>query len=553
MAEGEIDNLTMEQYLALTRGNQAPGVVKPEIGGNLEEIRNFKQEGDETLYQAWEWYNDLLYKCPTHDINNHQKVNIFYNGFGAMNRQLLDSQGPIPGMTPVQALTAIQTMTDHSQKWHDGSSSRNIGSRCQNCGGAHLDKDCPLKEEVKSVEEVKYGEFRRSSPFSNGAKYRVGPPGYYTCMENRPPFREKRPSLEELMNKHMEESTRRRTEMEEWLTREFYTKAANDVNNSSVDQCKAIYAEEKTPINNGRHEISVVYNKSVVSAKVLPCQLPPKEMNPGNFTLPCTIGSLNFYAMADLGGSVYVIPKSMFEQLKLDRLKKTDMLVEMADMTKKSPIGIVENVLVKIDKFLFPSDFIVMDMLNTRSETMILGRPFLATIHVKIDVFNKEISLGIRGDRITYNMNKKIHNFTTPIREIYMINSNNEDTFHTQSDASSRIEKTDDLHNENNYCEQGRIYKKPRKLNFDINLPNAHFCKPVKQILKGELKFWPTCDPNMNECNGGHEIYEMDKEGVLRKWYSYDDNDRKGINGARLSFPEFLLVKYGENQEKGLI
>ncbi|GJT66020.1 hypothetical protein Tco_1017500 [Tanacetum coccineum] len=192
MAEGEIDNLTMEQYLALTRGNQAPGVVKPEIRGNvdfkiksqfmpelredtfsgnmnndahehvervldivslfnilgvshdavmprvfpitltraakrwLEEICNFKQEGDETLYQAWERYNDLLYKCPTHDIDNHQKVNIFYNGLGAINRQLLDSQGPIPGMTPVQALTAIQTMADHSQKWHDGSSNKSI-------------------------------------------------------------------------------------------------------------------------------------------------------------------------------------------------------------------------------------------------------------------------------------------------------------------------------------------------------------------------------------------------------------------------------------------
>ncbi|GJW52891.1 hypothetical protein Tco_0096976 [Tanacetum coccineum] len=140
-------------------------------------------------------------------------------------------------------------MADHSQKWHDGSSSRSIeGSSsegiaaivnklenlgrdmkklkenvhaiqvgCQNCGGAHLDKDCPLKEEVKSIEEAKYGEFGRPSPFSNGAKYRVGPPGYYTRMDNRPPVGEKRPSLEELMNKHLEESTRRRTEMEEWV------------------------------------------------------------------------------------------------------------------------------------------------------------------------------------------------------------------------------------------------------------------------------------------------------------------------------------------------
>ncbi|GJY84646.1 hypothetical protein Tco_0498672 [Tanacetum coccineum] len=319
MAEGEIDNLTMEQYLALTRGNQTPGMVKPEIGGNvnfeiksqfmrefrentfsgnkndnayehveivldivslfnilgvshdaallkntfiqrycppsktakqLEEIRNFKQERDETLYQAWERYNNLLYKCPTHDINSHQKVNIFYNGLGTMNYQLLDSQGPIPGMTPAQALTTIQTMADHSQKWHDGSSIKNMKSSsnskgiaaivskldnlsrdmkklkenvhaiqvgCQNCRGAHIEKDFPLKEEVMSIEEAKYGEFGRSLPFSNGAKYRVGPPGYYTRIDNRSPFGEKRPSLEELTNKQLEESTRRRAEMEEWV------------------------------------------------------------------------------------------------------------------------------------------------------------------------------------------------------------------------------------------------------------------------------------------------------------------------------------------------
>nr|GEZ60388.1 hypothetical protein [Tanacetum cinerariifolium] len=64
-------------------------------------------EGDETLYQAWDRYNDLLYKCPTHDINSHQKVNIFYKGLGTMNHQLLDTLRPTPGMIPAQALTAV--------------------------------------------------------------------------------------------------------------------------------------------------------------------------------------------------------------------------------------------------------------------------------------------------------------------------------------------------------------------------------------------------------------------------------------------------------------
>ncbi|GJX05061.1 reverse transcriptase domain-containing protein [Tanacetum coccineum] len=104
------------------------------IAKQLEDIHNFKQEGDESLYQAWERYNDLLYKCPTHDINSHQKVNIFYKGLSTMNRQLLDSQGPIPRMRPAQALIVIQTMADHSQKWHDGTTSKSIRSSSSNDG-----------------------------------------------------------------------------------------------------------------------------------------------------------------------------------------------------------------------------------------------------------------------------------------------------------------------------------------------------------------------------------------------------------------------------------
>ncbi|GKB19507.1 reverse transcriptase domain-containing protein [Tanacetum coccineum] len=120
----------------------------------LEDIHNFKQKSDESLYQAWE---------------------------RTMNRQLLDSQGPIPGMTPTQALTAIQTMADHSLKWHDGTSSRNISNNSNTDALAvvirsYLDKECPLNEEVKQVEEVKYGKFGHPAPFngSNGTKFRVG-------------------------------------------------------------------------------------------------------------------------------------------------------------------------------------------------------------------------------------------------------------------------------------------------------------------------------------------------------------------------------------------
>ncbi|GKC81150.1 zinc knuckle CX2CX4HX4C containing protein, partial [Tanacetum coccineum] len=256
----DVNTFTMEQYLALSRENQdllkkafIQRYCPPSMTAKqLEDIHNFKQEGDESLFQAWERYNNLLYKFPTHDINSHQKLNIFYKGLSTMNRQLLDSQGPIPGMRPAKALTAIQSMADHSHKWHDGSTSRNIRSSsskdrlaalvnkldnlgrdmkklkesvhaiqvgCQICEGPHLDKDCPINEEVKHVEEVRYGEFGRIAPFngSNGGKFRVGPPGYYTNIDNRLPYAEMRQSLEELLAKHQEEFAQRNTEMEVWI------------------------------------------------------------------------------------------------------------------------------------------------------------------------------------------------------------------------------------------------------------------------------------------------------------------------------------------------
>nr|GFB69437.1 zinc knuckle CX2CX4HX4C [Tanacetum cinerariifolium] len=86
---------------------------------------------------------------------------------------------------------------------------------CQLCNGPHLDKECPLNEDVKGVKEVKYGE-GRSSPF-NGTKYHLGPPGYCTRVDNCPPFGEKRPSLEELMNNHLEELAGKSSKMEELI------------------------------------------------------------------------------------------------------------------------------------------------------------------------------------------------------------------------------------------------------------------------------------------------------------------------------------------------
>ncbi|GKD02122.1 transposon ty3-I gag-pol polyprotein [Tanacetum coccineum] len=162
---------------------------------------------------------------------------------------------------------------------------------------------------------------------------------------------------------------------------------------------------------------------------VLQSQPPPKENDPGSFNLPCLIGNSKIRsALADLGASINVMPFSMFKQLQIGNLQPTNMMVEMADMTKKAPKGIIENVLVQIDKFIFPVDFVIIDMVEDPNVLLILGRPLLATANEHIDVFNRHISLGVGKEREeTLEEELKLHtqsSFTKMKEQLCIVNTN---------------------------------------------------------------------------------------------------------------------------------
>ncbi|KAK5792905.1 hypothetical protein PVK06_034034 [Gossypium arboreum] len=117
------------------------------------------------------------------------------------------------------------------------------------------------------------------------------------------------------------------------------------------------------------------------------------------FTIPCLIGSLDVNnALADLGASINVMPYKMFKQLGLGKPKQTRMSIQLADKTIRFPRGIIENVLVKIDKFIFPVDFIILDIEEDSNTPLILGRPFLAIAKTIIDVGTGELTLCV-GDK----------------------------------------------------------------------------------------------------------------------------------------------------------
>ncbi|GJS61616.1 DNA-directed DNA polymerase [Tanacetum coccineum] len=116
-------------------------------------------------------------------------------------------------------------------------------------------------------------------------------------------------------------------------------------------------------------------------------KLPSKEKDLGSFTIPCDIGQLHINnALADLGASISLMSYTMYEKLSLGEPKATRMSLELADRSIQYPRGIVENVLIKVDKFVLPIDFIILDMPEDSRVPIILGRLVLATTRAMIDV-----------------------------------------------------------------------------------------------------------------------------------------------------------------------
>ncbi|GKC68080.1 reverse transcriptase domain-containing protein [Tanacetum coccineum] len=211
----------------------------------IEEINNFQQEPDKTLYQVWKRFKELLMKCPQHYLTEMQEVILFYNGLDVQTRQILNSKGAIPSKTAADA--KLNNLGREIKKVNEKVYAAQVG--CEQCKGPQYTKDCPLKEERASVS---------------------------------------------------------------------------------------------------------------------------------------------------------VMPLSTYLNLGLGELAHTKLTVELADRTVEYTKGIAKNVLVGIGKFVFPIDFIILDMLEDIKVPLIPERPFLSTAHAKIDVFKRKITLRVRDEKVMF-------------------------------------------------------------------------------------------------------------------------------------------------------
>ncbi|GJZ81805.1 hypothetical protein Tco_0646799 [Tanacetum coccineum] len=185
---------------------------------------------------------------------------------------------------------------------------------------------------------------------------------------------------------------------------------------------------------------------------------------------------------------INMMPKSLFEHLKLANLKKTSMVIEM-----------------------------VIDTLEEPDETILLGRPFLATTHAQIDVFRGEILLGVGNEKVKFDMNGEICHSGVPLEKIYMANSIQESEYFNphemENDDSPALEQrtfhyseesvdTVDSSSDSQENEVGNhIFE---------NESRWHVCKPVHitfKVCEEDCGIWPTCNPDLSFCSGYEAIY----------------------------------------------
>nr|GFB02193.1 reverse transcriptase domain-containing protein [Tanacetum cinerariifolium] len=136
-------------------------------------------------------------------------------------------------------------------------------------------------------------------------------------------------------------------------------------------------------------------------------KIPKKLGDPGKFLIPCDFPGMDVcHALADLGASINLMPLFIWKKLSLPKLTPTQMTLELVDRSITRPKGVAEDVFVKMGKFHFPTDFVVVDIEAAPRVPLILGRSFLRTGCALIDVYGEEITLRVDDEVVTFNLNQ---------------------------------------------------------------------------------------------------------------------------------------------------
>ncbi|PIN15036.1 DNA-directed DNA polymerase [Handroanthus impetiginosus] len=433
----------------------------------------FRQGVSEIVYEAWSRFKKMLQNCPNHDIPRHIQVHTFYHGLTDGSKEKLDhlnADSFLSGTTAECHNVLNSLMANHYEKKSERATTskaagvievdqvttlnakidflmqfmKNFGVNqvqhtpvtCEECGESHPSEQCP--HSVESIQFLSNARKPQNNPnfntynfgwrqhpnFSWNTNQEQGSaPSFQQGVQQQvqQPIQKKKPSLEMTHIQFMASTAANFKMMETQIV--FKKLHINIPFAEALEQIPSYVKFMKDILLKKRHlgDYETVALTEECSA-IIQNKLPSKWKDPGSFTIPCTIGThFSGRALCDLGANINLIPYSIYRTLGLGEAKPTSIILQLVDRSLTYPKGVIEDILIKVDKFIFPADFIVLDMEVDSEIPIILGRPFLATDRTLIDVQKGELTIRVQNQQITFNVFKAMK-FPNESDECFSVN-----------------------------------------------------------------------------------------------------------------------------------
>ncbi|XP_052171589.1 uncharacterized protein LOC127787568, partial [Diospyros lotus] len=407
-----------------------------------KEICGIRQMSGETLHEYWERFKKLCSSCPHHQISDQLLIQYLYEGLIPMDRYLVDaaSGGALAEKTPAAAQELISKMAQNAQQFGTrintptkqnletqiGQLATNI-NELRSQGSGQLPSQ-PVANPRGNVSAIMLRSGKEviipTPPPSSNMEQHVEKQNVEGSKEQQPSsvqeakqpnssYQEQGESsnIQPLPFPHRATQNKKRAEAE--VDKEILeTFQKVEVNIPLLEAIRQIPKYAKFLKDLCTHKRKLMGNEKInlgrnVSALIQPA-MPAKCKDPGMFSIPCTIGDMQFSnALLDLGASINVMPNSIYASLQCGPLKPTGVVVQLANRSTAHPTGVLEDVLVKVKDLIFPADFYVLNMEDNSTlehAPLILGRPFLKTARTIINVHEGTLSMEFAGNTINFKI-----------------------------------------------------------------------------------------------------------------------------------------------------
>ncbi|GJW78029.1 reverse transcriptase domain-containing protein [Tanacetum coccineum] len=447
------DLRTMEELCQPTLNGRGGPIAPINIQATIFGLKNdmIQQVQNSSNFTDYrERYKLSIDHCPNHNMLPVTQIDTFYNGLTLRHRDTINAVvgGTFMKRRPEECYDLIENMTAHHNDWDTSAQRSELSSSitsssnseivalkkavtpsCETCGGQHAYNDCPVT--VGQTQNV----YAAGAYNQGGNSYQ--PQGITT----RSGVAYKGPTIPTTS------SSPKEVERETEVTRD----TVPPTNNGSTKDVQPPVVQVETHVPNSEPVVAPVVEPVVSAPKpkpkpsipypsrlndqklrekgllsnkekwfelartplnehcsaVLLKKLPEKLGDPDNFLIPCYFPGMDVcLALADLGASINLMPLSVWKKLSLAELTPACMTLELADRSISRPIGVAEDVFIKVGKFHFPADFVVVDFDADPRVPLILGRSFLKTGRALIDVYAGELTLRVGNNAVTFNLDQ---------------------------------------------------------------------------------------------------------------------------------------------------